>query len=98
MKYFSVLFALVLILSACSPAPAPTSTPTLTPTLQKVSTPTETPIIPTATGTGLFDITADTTVIQKGNDAPAFKLHTVPSWELADNHIGVWWEDYGRYQ
>ena len=48
MKYFSVLFALVLILSACSPAPAPTSTPTLTPTLtptpQKVTTPTETPV------------------------------------------------------
>jgi hypothetical protein len=44
-----VLFALVLILSACAPAPAPTSTPTLTPTLtptpQEVSVPTETPAL-----------------------------------------------------
>jgi len=97
MKCFSVLFALVLILSACAPTPAPTSTPTLTPTPQKVTTPTETPIIPTATDTGLFDITEDSMIIQQGNDAPAFILQTAPSQQLADNHIGVWWEDYGRY-
>mgnify|MGYP002065085242 CR=1 FL=1 len=44
MKYLSVLFAFVLILSACTSAPAPTSTPTLTPTPRKVTTLTKTPV------------------------------------------------------
>jgi len=94
-SHFRIGFLCILVLTSCLPAATVSKTPSK---VTQTDTPApETPIIPTATATGLFDITADSKVIQKGNDAPAFKLHTVPSWELADNHIGVWWEDYGRY-
>jgi hypothetical protein len=37
-------------------------------------------------------------VVQQGNDSPAFILKTLPSQKLADNHTGIWWEDYDSYQ
>lgn len=103
-SHFSIGILCILILTSCFPAtpdnehPAKT-TPTDAPVSETLAIPTttNTPVIPTATETGLFNITEDFMVIQQGNDAPAFKLQTAPSWELADNHIGVWWEDYGRY-
>lgn len=94
-SHFSICFLSILVLTSCLPTATIDEKPSK---VTQTNTPIpETPILPTATDTGLFDITEDSTVIQKGNDTPAFKLHTVPPWELADNHIGVWWEDYGRY-
>lgn len=93
-KYDLLLFAMALILTACATA----LTPTLTPTPQKVITPTETPVIPTAMDTGLFDITEDSMVIQQGNDAPTFILQTMLSPELPDNHVGMWWSEYHEYK
>jgi hypothetical protein len=55
------------------------------------------PVTPTATDSGLFETSEAHMTIQLGNDAPAFLLLTVPSQELGDNHIGLWYETYDRY-
>jgi hypothetical protein len=60
-------------------------------------TQTETPA-PTATPDLTFNIIDDYMVIQRGNDSPAYILQNVPSQELADNHTGIWWGQYGEYQ
>jgi hypothetical protein len=36
-------------------------------------------------------------LLQQANDFPRMQLKTKPSGELVDNHIGIWFEDYGRY-
>ena len=87
----------ILICSACTPTPTPTqeeSPPQATPT----NTPLPEPAItPTATDAGFYDFTQAYQALQGGNDTPAFRLAVKPSQELADNHIGVWFEDYDRY-
>ena len=60
--------------------------------------PTATYVLPTATPDLTFNIIDDYTVFQQGNDKPAIILQTVPSPELADNHIGIWWAEYYEYK
>jgi len=46
----------------------------------------------------LFEIKDDIMMLQEGNDSPAYRLPAIPSQSLEDNHIGIWYENYDRYQ
>lgn len=88
----------ILVLTSCTPSAAEVSKPSPTnPAVTETIPPVPDTPGPTATPDLTFDITKDYQIIQQGNDAPAFILKTLPSQEPADNHIGVWWEGYGRY-
>ena len=70
---------------------SPPDPPTATKAPTKAPAPTNTPDL-------TFDIYADYMVLQQGNDLPGFKIQTLPSPELADNHIGMWWAEYHEYK
>jgi len=74
-----------------------TTTPSTAPTTIDEPVVTETSVTPEIDDETV-EISGAVMVIQQGNDEPAVRLPTAPSPELADNRVGVWWEDYGRYQ
>jgi hypothetical protein len=90
-------FLCILLLTGC--LPTATTTPDVKPsTITQTDTPVpEKPIIPTATDSGLFEITENYMILQQDNSTPASLLIVKPSQDLADNHIGLWYESYDRY-
>jgi hypothetical protein len=90
-------FLWIMLLTAC--LPTATTTPDLKPaTITQTDTPVpEKTFTPTATDSGLFEITEDHMVLQQGNTTLASLLIVKPSQALADNHIGLWYESYDRY-
>ena len=104
---FIIAFLCIMVLTSCLPEETTTEdrkpvTPTATDTKTSTATQTETPTTetpaPTTTPDLTFNLIEDSMVNQPGNTLPALILQNAPSHELADNHIGIWWENYARYQ
>ena len=102
-SHVKIAFLCILVLTSCTTSAVdnvkPSST-TLTNTavVNEAVTPVPDTPAPTATPDLTFDITKDYQIIQQDNDAPACIPKTLPSQELAYNHTGLWFEEYGRYK
>jgi len=81
---FLVTFITIAVIAVNGCAPSPTLTPA-------GPTATAVPLTPTPTSIPLRDL------LQLENNLPQTRLSPRPSQELPDNHIGAWFEDYGRY-